>query len=161
MAGVRLACGHAIERKEQMKLHGLLVSCLLFAIPSTALAGAEDMQVYAFGEPGCEYMMSTNVFELGPGESVMIELDVSECTPQQLGTFLYYGYSIKGKKKSVPLTSDDNVRLTCTDTTSLDETITGGGPILMELESPTVFTLSAKNMRRRGMKVRLRSNLGL
>ena len=82
-----------------MKIRNVLGVLLLVAVSSNAFAGAEDMQVYAFGDPGCEYLMSTNIFELAPGESVVIELDVSECTPQQLGTFLYYGYQIKGEEQ--------------------------------------------------------------
>lgn len=144
-----------------MKIHHLLSVLLLVAIPPTAFAGAEDMQVYAFGDPGCEYLMSTNIFELAPGESVVVDLDVSQCTTQQLGAFLYYGYHIKGKNKSVPLTSDDDVLLACTNMTTLEEMSTDGGPILTELQRPTVLTLYAENMSRRSMKLRLRSNLGL
>ena len=144
-----------------MKIYSLLGVLLLAAIAPTAFASAEDMQVYAFGDPGCEYMMSTNIFELDPGESVVIDLDVSQCTPQQLGSFLYYGYHIKGKNKSVPLTANDDVLLTCTNMRSLEEMSTNGGPMLMELQAPTVLTLYAENLNRKRMKVRLRTNLGL
>lgn len=137
----------------------LLVLPVLIGFASLASAAPEDMTVSTW-DPGCEHTMTTNHFELAPGESVKIDLDMLGCSiyadsPKGL---LYFGYYTT-KTSSRPLTQRNNVRLTLVDGNG-HETVSDSGSIYAEVAAPEACELWAENMNhRKTVKIRLRSSL--
>ncbi len=130
------------------------------AVMSTAHAGSGDMEVSTW-DPGCEYLLSTNHFELAPGESVQITLDWTSCAESQLGRALFYGYRTT-KNSSKPLNSRDKIQLRVVDTASGEEWVSNSGSILLDVDHPTSCIFYAKNTNRsKTIKVRLMANSGM
>ena len=132
---------------------------LTLLLASNAGAEPEDMVVSTW-DPGCERTMTTNHFELGPGESVQIELDLSGCNSDRLGSLLYFGYRTK-RNSSRPLVPRDRMRLRVVDNSSGTSASTDDGSIVAQLDRPSRCTLYAENIGRKTIKIRLRSSAGL
>lgn len=143
-----------------MKLKTLFTTLpLTFGIVGSALAAPEDMVVTAF-DPGCEYTMTTNHFELAPGESVELNLDLSGCYEPDIGGLMYFGYYTT-KNSSDPLVERNNVRLTLIDEKG-NELFSDSGSVYTEPENAQVYKLLAKNMNhKKDVTIRLRARTGL
>ena len=139
-------------------LIALALPSLLFAYVASA---AEGMTVQTWDpEMGCEHTMTTNHFELAPRDSVEIDLNLTGCTPDNLGGLLYFGYNTT-KNRSRPLTSRNRIRLTLVDGDG-NETVSDSGSIYIEVDQPETCKLYAENMNRnKTLKIRLRSSSGL
>jgi hypothetical protein len=111
-------------------------------------------------DPGCEHTMTTNHFELAPGQSVEIDLDMLGCAiyADQPRGLLYFGYYTT-KTSSRPLSQRHNVRLTLVDGGG-HEITSDSGSIYSEVAAPEACKLYAENMNhRKTVKIRLRSSL--
>jgi hypothetical protein len=72
---------------------------LAVAFATTAVAAPKNQtetdattaMTYTAWDPGCEHTMNTNHFDLAPGQSVEVPLDLSLCDPTQLDDLLYWG----------------------------------------------------------------------
>ena len=135
----------------------LFLSLLLLS--TAAIADPEDMAVSTWVD-GCEHTMTTNHFELHPGQSVELQLDFRQCSQDRLGGLLYFGYKTT-RNSSKPLTARDRVALTMIDNTTQHRSDSADGSLFSQLDSPTMCTLIAKNNGRKTIKIRLRANSGL
>lgn len=132
-------------------------ACVLASTPLHA--GDAYMKVYAW-DPGCEQTVETNNFDLAPGTSVEIEVDLAGCTADQLGGFLFYGYAPRNSS-SDGLTRRNNVRLRVTSASGVD-VYSDDGHVFTQVETPTRVTLTAENLSlRKPLTVRLVSRSGL
>lgn len=136
-----------------------LALALLLALTHLANAEPDDMIVSSWSAD-CEHTMTTNHFDLGPGQSVQIELDLSGCRADRLGSFLYFGY-ITTRKSSRPLTRRDRVNLTLTNMSTRENSDSDDGSMLTDVRSPTTLTLRAENAGRKTVRLRLRSSSGV
>lgn len=137
-------------------MHFVCWASMMFA--GAAFAGPEDMLVNAW-EGTCHQTMTTNHFELAPGESVEIDLDLTGCSDGQLGNLLYFGYRTTNNS-SKPLSSRDKIKLTLLDESDNVSLTSTSGSILTDVERPTTCRLLAKNMNsRKTLKIRLRSSI--
>ncbi|MHC5074521.1 MAG: hypothetical protein ACYTFE_06825 [Planctomycetota bacterium] len=145
-----------------MKIRNLLILALALGIGSPALAGANDAVVSTWEDPeGCEYMMTTNHFELAPGEAVEFPVELIGCPAGKLGGFIYFGYRTT-RNSSRALRTRDGVMLSCTDLTTGEEVSSVGGSLYLELDQGTSFMLRAENQnRKKTIKIRLRSQSSL
>ncbi len=133
---------------------------ILFGISASASAAPEDMVVSSW-DYGCEHTMTTNHFELAPGESVKVNLDLSACPDEQLGSLLFFGYHTT-KNSSKQFVRRDNIRLTLVDEAMDQEVVSDNGHIFVEVADRTKCVLYAENRNRnKSMKIRLRSSSGL
>ncbi|MGW8368659.1 MAG: hypothetical protein ACWGPN_08255 [Gammaproteobacteria bacterium] len=132
---------------------------LLFLLQS---AGAADMLVQTWDpDMGCEHTMTTNHFDLAPGEKVELAVDLTGCTADQMGMMLYFGYHTT-KTRSRPLSSKDKIRLTLVDDQTGEEFVSDSGSVLIDVAQPGRCKLYAENMNRtKTLKIRLRSSAGL
>jgi hypothetical protein len=139
-----------------------LALALALGIYSPALADAGDASISTWEDPdGCEYMMTTNHFELAPGEAVEFPVDLVSCPPGKLGGFLYFGYRTT-RNSSDPIRERDRILLTCTDLATGQEASSEGGALYLEIDQSTSFMLRAENRnRKKTIKLRLRSQSGL
>jgi hypothetical protein len=140
-------------------LISLGVAALALARPSLA---ADGMTVQTW-DPAldCEHTMTTNHFDLAPGDSVEVDVDLSACPAEKLGGLLFFGYHTT-KTSSRTLTSRDNVRLTLVNEQTGAEHVSDSGAVYVELDSPGRVRLFAENMSRtKSIKIRLRSSSGL
>jgi hypothetical protein len=140
-----------------MTVRALAVAFVFLGAATAPHAGEMDVFTW-YG--ACEELMSTNHFELPPGESVGINVDLTECTPEQLGGFLFFGYKTN-KTSSRTLTSKDRILLTCTDLRTGETVSSNSGSIYLEVDEPGGFVLEAVNMGRKTTTIRPRSNTGL
>ena len=145
-----------------------LSMALLIAVATTTTAApksqtetqASTPMSYTTWDPGCEHTMTTNHFDLAPGQSVEIPLDLSLCYPEQLGSLLFWGYST-AKTHSRPLSQRNNIRLTVTDEGAGETMGSNDGSVLVEAGN-TTYTLRAENMNHnQTLTIRLRSQSGL
>lgn len=130
---------------------------LLVVVPANA--EPEDMAVSTW-EAGCEHTMTTNHFELGPGQSVQLELDLSGCGAERLGGILYFGYKTT-RNSSKPLVPRDRMRLRLVDNSTGASIVSDDGSVFTQIDNPGGCTLYAENMGRKTIKIRLRSSSGL
>jgi hypothetical protein len=143
-----------------MKLRNLIGLALVLGIGSPVFAG--DAVVSTWEDPeGCQYMMTTNHFELAPGEVVEFPVELIGCPPGKLGGFIYFGYRTT-RNSSRALRTRDGVLLSCTDLGTGESASSVGGSLYLELDQPTGFMLRAENQnRKKVIKIRLRSQSGL
>lgn len=132
----------------------IAASCLL---ATAASAGPDDMTVQTW-TGSCVRTMTTNHFELAPGESARIEVDLSGCSAAELGKILYFGYKTT-KNSSKHLRSRDGVKLTLRDDGAGLYMESMGGSLFNDVASPTICVVTAENMGRKPVTVRLRSSL--
>jgi hypothetical protein len=147
-----------------------LALALALGIDSPALAGAGDASIATSGDAsistwedpeGCEYMMTTNHFELAPGDAVEFPVYLVSCPPGKLGGFIYFGYRTT-RNSSDPIRERDRVLLSCTDLATGEAVSSEGGSLYLETDQPTSFMLRAENQnRKKTIKLRLRSQSGL
>ena len=145
----------------------LLPALLMLGSSPSVVAGPEDAELLTFGMPGCDHTAQTNHFELGPGQSVHLVLDLSQCPEEYLGGLLYFGYK-STKNSSRPLSKNDGVLLEIMEMSTLqplkpaDYDGTGDmGFVYIQLDYGTLFILSAENTGRKTLRLRLRSSSGL
>ena len=147
------------------KLRLLLVLLFAFGIVTHAMADPEDMVVSTW-DPGCEHTMTTNHFELAPGQSVEIPLDLTECVDTREG-MLFFGYHTT-KNSSDQLTARDKIRLTVVgdgDGREMPQEWSSDSGYLYiastkEEATPTAFIIYAENMnRKKTLKIRLRASV--
>ena len=138
----------------------LVISTTTSAAPKNQLASALVQMSYTTWDPGCEHTMNTNHFDLAPGQSVEIDLDLTLCYAEKLGGLLYWGYYTT-RNSSNPLSGRNNIRLTLIDNTTGYEVNSDDGSLFTEA-SNTTYSLFAENMNaRKTIKLRLRSSSGL
>jgi hypothetical protein len=122
-------------------------------------AGDSYMQVQSW-DPGCEHTVETNNFVLGPSASIEIHVDLTGCSAEQLGGFLFYGYA-PTKTSAGGLTKRDNVRLRVVSDAGLD-VVSDEGHVFTQVPATTHVTLYAENLSlRKGLTVRFVSRSGL
>lgn len=137
---------------------GLTIPIFL-CLTTLATAEPEDMTVSTW-DSGCEHTMTTNHFELGPGQSVELDLDLSGCRPERLGGLLYFGYKTT-RNSSKPLTTRDKIRLTLVNNDTGETIVSTDGSIFSQVDNPGGCRLYAENVGRKTTKIRLRSSAGL
>lgn len=143
----------------KMNCKTLMAAIALGSVATYTTAAPDDITVMAY-DPGCEHTMTTNHFELAPGESVEIDLDLTACYQEQIGGLMYYGYKTS-KTRSNPLTERDNIRLIMADSEG-NEIISDSGSIYAEPAGPEMCKLYAQNMHpKKSITIRLRSKAGL
>jgi hypothetical protein len=143
-----------------MRSYCFVAVAILILTPFAAMSGDLHAEVYTW-DPGCEYRMTTNHFDLAPRESVEITLDLTGCGPEKLGGLLFTGYKTK-KRSSVALAERDNIRLILVDNFTNVEVVSDGGSLYSDVPSPTSCTLIAENLNRnKTLTVRLISRSGL
>ena len=143
-----------------------LLATFCFSLP--VAAAPEDAVLFSYNNsPGCEHTTSSNHFELAPGESVQLLLNLGSCTDEYFGGLLYFGYKTT-KNSSRPITERDDVVLTLSDAWTGDEISYGefggsGGSnyVFLEHYEQGFLLLGAENMSRKTVKIRLRSSAGL
>ena len=119
-----------------MKGRKLLIAMGLPLLFLMQPAGAADMLVQTWDpDMGCEHTMTTNHFELAPGEKVELDIDLSGCTADQMGMMLYFGYHTT-KTRSRPLSSKDKIRLTLVDDQTGEEFVSDSGSVLIDVAQP-------------------------
>lgn len=138
-----------------MKYLNLLMVLPMLAI--SAVAGAAEMEVRTWSGT-CERSMTTNHFELAPGEEIELDLDLSGCSNADLGKILYFGYKTT-KNSSKHLTTRDRVELTMRDAGQREVLSSIGGSILTDVANPTTCYLTARNTGRKPVTIRLRSSV--
>lgn len=135
-----------------------IVSIAAFCLLTTAaMAGSDDMTVQTW-TGSCVKTMTTNHFELAPGESARIEVDLTGCSAAELGSILYFGYKTT-KTSSKHLRSRDRVKLTLRDEAGGQYMESMGGSLFTDIESPSMCVVTAQNMGRKPVTVRLRSSI--
>lgn len=148
-----------------MKLRLLIVFLFVFGIVTHGIAAPEDMEVSTWDAPDCEHTMTTNHFELAPGESVEIRLDLTGCGEPHEG-MLFFGYNTT-KNSSRQLTARDKIRLTIVGTnpivdertTEQEEWSSDRGYVYVSGSNPTYFVIYAENMnQKKTLKIRLRAS---
>lgn len=150
-----------------MKLRLLIVFLFVFGTVTPVMAAPEDMAVSTWDAPYCEHTMTTNHFELAPGESVEIPLDLTGCNELHEG-MLFFGYNTT-KNSSRPLTARDKIRLTIVGTNpqlKLERTTeqewewnSDVGYVYVPSSNPTYFVIYAENMnQKKALNIRLRGN---
>jgi hypothetical protein len=150
----------ALPEEDPVKSSQVLVALFAAALIAPATAGDAYMTVQTW-DIGCEHTMTTNHFDLVPGQSVEIHIDLSICAPDQLGGLLVYGYKTT-RNSSRQLTRQDNVLFTVVDETSRSESSTPDGYLMLQLAQPTRLVIYAQNTSRtKPITVRLRSKSGL
>ena len=150
-----------------MKLRLLIVFLFVFGIVANVMAAPEDMVVSTWDAPTCEQTMTTNHFELAPGEVVEITLDLTGCVDDHEG-MLFFGYNTK-KNSSRQLTARDKIRLTVVGTNPTvgleleaeQEWVynSDSGYLYIGTSNPTYFVIYAENInQKKTLKIRLRSS---
>lgn len=140
------------------KLVLLLAGLAMAAAPASA--GDTGIRVSTW-DVGCEHTMTTNHFELAPGDAVEIQLDFASCTPDKLGTLLVFGYRTS-RNSSELLTQQDNVRFTVVDPATGVELTSDSGSLLSQLGAPGQRVVFAQNMnRKKNLTLRLRAQSGI
>jgi hypothetical protein len=140
-----------------MYLKQLTASLILLTLSTLVMAAPDDMTVTTW-DYGCNHTMNTNHFELAPGESVEIDLDLLGCYMDQPKGLLFFGYYTT-KNSSKPLVERNNVRLTLVDGNG-NEIVSDSGSIYTEVPAPEQCKLYAENTNhRKTVKIRLRSSL--
>lgn len=142
-----------------MNIRHALLASLLFGCASLAHAASGDMDVSTWVE-GCEHTMTTNHFELASGESVEIDLNLTECREANLGGLFYMGYKTT-KNSSKPLVTRDRMRLRLVNTETGETRESTDGSLFTQVVDPAVCRLYAENTGRKTIKVRLYSRSGL
>jgi hypothetical protein len=149
------------------KLRLLFVLLFFCGVATHAMADPEDMTISTW-DPGCEHTMTTNHFELAPGQIVEIPLDLTGCSNAPEGV-LIFGYNTM-KNSSLQLTVRDKIRLTVVADGQLQEKtqewnsesgylyIAGSNLRQADL-SPRPLVIYAQNMnRKKTLKIRLRAS---
>jgi hypothetical protein len=152
----------------KFKLRLLLVLLFAFGIVTHAVADPEDMAISTW-DPGCEHTMTTNHFELAPGQSVEIPLDLSACADPYEG-MLFFGYHTT-KNSSRQLTARNSIRLTVVasgqETLTEQEWSSDSGYLYIAfsnataaaISNPTGYVIYAENMnKKKTLRIRLRSS---
>jgi hypothetical protein len=144
---------------------------LLLGLGTPERASAVDAFVTNYGYPGCEHSISTNHFYIAPGEVFEFWVDLSQCTPSDLGGVLFFGYKTT-KNQSRQLEIRDGIALKILDPATREEIdyelyggYNGAGRlehVYMQMAGPGKLLLSAENtLRRETLKIRLRVESGL
>jgi hypothetical protein len=119
------------------------------------------MDVYYWNYPGCQYSMTTNHFELPPGASVSISLDLSQCVGEDVGLLLFFGYNTT-KTRSRQFSSRNRMFLSITDSSGEELASSDDGSVIIEQKPGMTLTLHAQNLNRsKVLKIRLQSEAGL
>ena len=152
-----------------MKLRLLIVFLFVFGIVANVMAAPEDMVVSTWDAPACEHTMTTNHFELAPGEVVEIRLDLTGCVDEHEG-MLFFGYNTK-KNSSRQLTARNSIRLAVVasgqETLTEQEWSSDSGYLYIAfsnataaaISNPTGYVIYAENMnKKKTLKIRLRSS---
>ncbi|MDH3747370.1 MAG: hypothetical protein OER97_04120 [Gammaproteobacteria bacterium] len=143
-----------------MKIRYLVVlTCLI-----GAGAQADDMVVYRWDDV-CNYSTSTNWFSVAPGQSATIEVDLTGCTEEQIGSLLFFGnYAARNSGKQ--LSSRHKVRLHLTALYSsgnvAGQMTSDSGSILADvahLDAPTCILTAENTNRNKTVTIRLRAHL--
>jgi hypothetical protein len=143
-----------------MNIRYLVALCILFiATPAVS----EDVVTYVW-DPGCNHTMTTNHFMLAPGQDVKVYIDLSECSDEQIGSMLFFGYNTT-KTRSRQLSAKDKVYLSMTgvyETGNFSATEhSASGSLLVDMASMRAkgCHLMVSNMNRKELKIRLRAQL--
>ena len=130
-----------------MKSRLLVALVLGLGITAVVVAAPQDMEVYTWDPPDCEHTMTTNHFELGPGQTVEFPLDLTACKASHSG-ILFFGYHTT-RNRSRQFTSQDNIRLTVVDRETGDEWSSDSGFLKVDSSSTNVCMMRAENMNRK------------
>ena len=101
---------------------------------------------------------------LAPGQDARVYIDLSECSDEQIGSLLFFGYSTT-KTKSRQLSAKDKVYLSMTGVYETGSFSTSehsaAGSMLVDIASLRAkgCHLMATNMGRKELKIRLRAQL--
>ena len=143
-----------------MKIRFLIaLSALLLATPAVS----DDVVTYVW-DPGCNHTMTTNHFMLAPGTGAKVYIDLSECSDEQIGSLLFFGYKTT-KTRSRQLSAKDKVHLSMTavyesgNFSTPETSVTGA--MLVDVASLRAkgCHLAVRNNNRKELKLRLRAQL--
>ena len=136
----------------------IVILFVLFGSVGHSVAAPEDMEVSTWGDPGCEHTMTTNHFELAPGESVEIPLDLTFCVDSREGV-LFFGYNTTDTK-SRQLTRRNKINITVYDRDSEQQWSSDNGYLYILGSDPAAYVMYVENMnRKKTLKIRLRSSV--
>ncbi len=138
-----------------------LALLLALGLSVNASASPDDAVLMNLGDPGCEWLTTTNHFELAPGEVVEFELDLSKCDTELLGGLLFSGYKTT-KNSSKPLEIRDGIDLKILDFDTGEEVGIASTSRYerswTDLDGPGFLVVSAENTNRsKTLKIRLRT----
>ena len=140
-----------------MKYRVLVALVAFFAAVGTA--GAADMLITPPAD-GCDRYCPYVWVELAPGQTWSVDIDLSQCSADELGMFRYYGHINQGKKTGTIRTSD-GVSLSVEDlSTAQDFISTASGRkaeeyVVVSVDQPTTLRLSATNETKKKKMVRM------
>lgn len=131
----------------------LLTLAVIVLITIVYMQAQPAVQVY--GYDGCDQSMTTNHFWINPQEQVSVQLDFSNCLPEDFGQLLVFGYRTT-EHRSRQFTVKDKMYLCVDDGVSEECSFDS---LLTSVERGIV-EYSATNMHKnKAIKVRLRSVL--
>lgn len=143
-----------------MNIRYLVALCILFiATPAVS----DDVVTYVW-DPGCNHTMTTNHFMLAPGQDANVYVDLSECSDEQIGSLLFFGYNTT-KTRSRQLSAKDRVHLSMTPVFESGNFSTpensATGAMLVDVASLRAkgCHLKVTNKNRKELKLRLRAQL--
>jgi hypothetical protein len=135
------------------------LSVLFLATPAVS----DDVVTFVW-DPGCNHTMTTNHFMLAKGMDANVYIDLSECTDQQIGSLLFFGYNTT-KTRSRQLSAKDKIQLSMSavyesGNFSTPKTSSTGSMLVdvADLRAKGCH-LTVKNNGRKELKIRLRAQL--
>lgn len=143
-----------------MRVTKTFILASLMALCTYGVSAESEMEVSTW-EGDCEHTMTTNHFEIAPGEEVEIDLNMLGCSESYTGGLLYFGY-LTTNNSSKPLNTRSKIRLRFVDEGTNQSWTSDGGSIYLEMGHPARCKLYAENIdRRKTKKIRLRMSAGL
>ncbi len=140
-----------------MRTRMILVALLFVLAGAGSQVAAQDVQPRTWDPPSCEHTMNTNHFELAPGQVAKVSINLTDCDKGHEG-IMFFGYRTS-KNKSRQFTSRDNIRLSILDVATGQFWSSDSGRLYVASDGPVACVLSAENMGRKTLKVRLRSSV--
>lgn len=134
----------------------IVILFVLLGSAGHSMAAPEDMEVTVW-DIGCAHTMTTNHFELAPGESVEIPLDLTYCVSTPEGV-LFFGYNTTDTK-SLQLTRRNKINITVYDRDSGQQWSSDNGYLYIVGSEPVVYVMYVENMnQKKTLKIRLRAS---
>jgi hypothetical protein len=142
-----------------MKHRWLILALFLCAVP----AMAEDPELLIPpDDDGCQSYLPYAWVTINPGETWVAPADLTRCSSEEMGSFLYYAY-VASRSNSRTVTLKDKLVLKATDLVT-GEVFSYGGRrgdpqrIVAKAYGPCMFELSVENHGRSAQKIRVTWN---
>ena len=145
-----------------MRLRAVVAVLVLAAAVGSASAQQQQTMLNGTDASGCQIYAPYAWVELAPGQKWTTTVDLSNCSASDLGGwFRYYGH-LGGNNSIGTLKFKDGVALSAVNLQTQDQFLpaTAGGPkdeeyVLLRVENPAVFQLTALNTSKQTVKVRM------